>query len=81
MNSKVWKSGACSGKSPRANRLAPRGSDGQSLVVGKFSPGWRRWAQPLGGVILVSFLNKGELGNQSEGVAGLGESPRWLKLK
>lgn len=41
----------------------------------------RRWVQPLGWVILVSFLNKGEVGNKSEGVAGLGESPRWLKLK
>lgn len=41
----------------------------------------RRWAQPLGRVILVSFLNKGEVGNQSEGVASLGESPRGVKLK
>lgn len=30
--------------------------------------------------MLVSFLNKGEVEIQSEGVAGLGESPRRLKL-
>lgn len=32
-------------------------------------------------MILVSFLNRGEVGTQAEGVTGLGGSSEWLKLK
>lgn len=32
-----------------------------------------RWTQSLGGVTLISFLNLGEVGTQSEGVSNMGE--------